>query len=687
MSTTPRLWKSQTQVNTTDAPPPMAGGLAFQLDGQVAPLANGGYVVVWTDMSRAYAHDGRAIVGQRYDALGNKVGGEAAIAPFAGRDQYSPATAVLPNGNVAIAYVDLVVGGLSNQDIRVHIFSPDLLTLRRVDLIDTSGTSANDAFDPSITAFADGSYVVSYTIGSGSDTDIVAHIVSPNGTVGPQFDVENSTDNRNFSEVATLSDGNFVVVYQDEFGGSSTDTDIKYRIFSPTGTLVSVDFVPGANGAGLETDPDVAALRDGGFAAVWTSSNEIRASVLSNAAATIAAGIHVNTTTAGVQDEASVVGLADGGFLVTWEDDTANLVRAQRFDAAGHTVGAEFTVKNGVSPVDSPEAALLADGRIAYAVGDVSTGDPDVMTSIFSTAAPTDFNPNGISDILWQGSNGTPALWLMDGTNAVSVVAVGSFNPGPSWQVKDSGDFNGDGDSDILWQGTEGTPAIWLMDGTNVVSASAAGSFNPGPSWQVKDSGDFNGDGKSDVLWQSADGTPAVWLMDGTTATFVGAIGPFNPGPSWEIKGTGDFNGDGKSDILWQSADGTPAIWLMDGTTATFVGAIGPFNPGPSWEIKGTGDFNGDSKSDILWQSADGTPAIWLMDDTDVTFVGAIGPFNPGPSWEIKGTGDYNGDNRSDILWQSTDGTPAIWFMDGMNFISGSAAGSFNPGHDWHIIA
>ena len=42
MTTTPRLWKSATQVNTTDAPPPMSGGLAFQLDGQVAPLADGG---------------------------------------------------------------------------------------------------------------------------------------------------------------------------------------------------------------------------------------------------------------------------------------------------------------------------------------------------------------------------------------------------------------------------------------------------------------------------------------------------------------------------------------------------------------------------------------------------------------------------------------------------------------------
>ena len=79
------------------------------------------------------------------------------------------------------------------------------------------------------------------------------------------------------------------------------------------------------------------------------------------------------------------------------------------------------------------------------------------------------------------------------------------------------------------------------MDGINFVSTSAAGSFNPGPSWQVKGAGDFNGDGKSDILWQGSDGTPAIWLMDGTNAVSVGAVGPFNPGPSWQVKGSCRF--------------------------------------------------------------------------------------------------------------------------------------------------
>jgi hypothetical protein len=60
-----------------------------------------------------------------------------------------------------------------------------------------------------------------------------------------------------------------------------------------------------------------------------------------------------------------------------------------------------------------------------------------------------------------------------------------SFNPGPSWQVKGTGDYNEDGKSDILWQNSDGAPAIWLMDGMSTVGIGAAGSFNPGAAWHV----------------------------------------------------------------------------------------------------------------------------------------------------------------------------------------------------------
>ena len=678
MTTTPSLWKSPTQANTT--------GAGNQLDGQIAALNDGGYVVVWEDQSHVYQATGSAIVGQRYDAAGNKVGGEVNLSAFSSGSQTAPAITHLPNGNVAVAFVDTNAG---DQDVWALIFNSSLQLVGHVPIdID----DAIQTFNPSITAFGDGGYLVSYTATPGPG-HLFGRIVST--TLSAPFSIDNQPGAYDLSEVATLSNGNAVAVYEDGLGGT---TDIKFGIFTPTGTQVTgPSFVFGGAGAGSETDPHVAALHDGGFVVVWTDPDsttftDIRATLYSNDG-TVDVGFRnvlVNTTTNGIQDSADVMALADGGFLVSWLDHIGFFIRAQRFDAAGHQIGSEFVVTDDHDFAQSlgVEAAQLTDGRIAYAVDGIPSGlNEDVKTSIFTIDTRSDFNANGLSDILWQGSDGTPALWLMSGTTAVSVGAAGAFDPGPSWHVKHGGDFNGDGRADILWQNDDGTPAIWLMNGTNAVSVGAAGAFNPGPSWQIQGTGDFNGDGRSDVLWQGQDGTPAIWLMNGLTATANGAVGPFNPGPSWQIKAIGDFNADGRSDILWQGSDGTPAIWLMNGMNFLSGGVAGSFNPGPGWQIKGTGDFNADGRSDILWQSSDGTPAIWLMNGMNAVTVGAVGPFNPGPSWHVEGTGDYNGDGRSDILWQSDDGTPAIWFMNGMNFLGGAAAGSSNPGHDWHVIA
>jgi large repetitive protein len=216
MTTTPQLWKSLTQVNRTDA--------GFQLDGQIAGLLDGGYVVVWEDESKTYNPSGDAIVGQRYDGFGNKVGGEVKLSGFITGDQFSPAITALSNGNVAVAFGDQRSGDL---DIYVRIFDP-ALQLVRVDPIDTDNTI--QTVDPSITALAGGAYVVSYTLQkNSSENDFMARIVSPTGVVSAPIDVDNATFVQLSSEVATLSNGNFVVVYEGSHEFAPTQTDIDFR--------------------------------------------------------------------------------------------------------------------------------------------------------------------------------------------------------------------------------------------------------------------------------------------------------------------------------------------------------------------------------------------------------------------------------------------------------------------------
>jgi hypothetical protein len=42
-------------------------------------------------------------------------------------------------------------------------------------------------------------------------------------------------------------------------------------------------------------------------------------------------------------------------------------------------------------------------------------------------------------------------------------------------------DFNGDGKSDIVWPNDNGTPSIWLMNGTSVLSSATLPSSGPAP--------------------------------------------------------------------------------------------------------------------------------------------------------------------------------------------------------------
>src|SRR5215207_8375075 len=117
MVATPTLWKPLSKINaTTDA--------SVQVDGQIAALGDGGYVVVWTDASLVHNPFGTTIVMQKYDALGQKVGGERMVVPFLGSNQISPAVTAMPDGGIAVAYVNLVSNG--QNDILARRFDVNL---------------------------------------------------------------------------------------------------------------------------------------------------------------------------------------------------------------------------------------------------------------------------------------------------------------------------------------------------------------------------------------------------------------------------------------------------------------------------------------------------------------------------------------------------------------------------------
>jgi uncharacterized repeat protein (TIGR03803 family) len=348
--------------------------------------------------------------------------------------------------------------------------------------------------------------------------------------------------------------------------------------------------------------------------------------------------------------------------------------------SGSETVLHSFTGSDGAYPA----AGLIADAAGNLYGTTVEGGVSDLGTVFKLSGAGTplsenpqtsDFNAAGKSDILWQNTNGQPAIWLMNGTTPTTEALVGA-NPGTSWRIVGAGDFFGSLYSDILWQNLNGAVAIWQINQTAVAASAVIG--NPGTSWHVIGSGDFNGDGYSDILWQNTNGQVVIWEMNGTKVIGGGVVG--NPGTAWHVIGSGDFNGDGYSDILFQNSNGQVVIWEMNGTKVTGGGVVG--NPGTSWHVIGSGDFNGDGYSDILFQNTSGAVAIWEMNGLKVIASAVIG--NPGTSWHVIGSGDFNGDGYSDILFQNTNGQVVIWEMNGTKVIGGGVVG--NPGIGWRAI-
>ena len=253
-------------------------------------------------------------------------------------------------------------------------------------------------------------------------------------------------------------------------------------------------------------------------------------------------------------------------------------------------------------------------------------------TANVSSGANNDFNGDTKSDLLLQRNpNSAHPDVMVELLNGMTIASSGTTSETKGWHVEAAGDFNGDGKSDIVLQNTDGTPQIWLMNGTSVTSTVTLA--DPGSAWHVIAAADFNGDGSPDLLFQNDNGTPMIWEMNGTSVTSTATLP--NPGSSWKVIGAGDFNGDGNSDILFQKNDGTPMIWEMNGTSIISSAVL--TNPGAEWTAIGTSDFNGDGMADILFQRSNGPPMIWEMNGTSV--VTSFTLPSPGPQWKLQDDG------------------------------------------------
>lgn len=175
--------------------------------------------------------------------------------------------------------------------------------------------------------------------------------------------------------IAALNDGGFVVTW----GSSGQNGDGVLGVYAQRFNASGVP-VGGEIHVNTYTPLDQyyimpTALADGGFIVTWASNGQdgdlfgIYAQRYDAAGATVGGEFRINTTTTGSQCYSAIAGLNDGGFLVTWtsdgQDGSSNGIYAQRYNASGGAVGGEFRINSTTSgSQESSKIAVLDNGDI-----------------------------------------------------------------------------------------------------------------------------------------------------------------------------------------------------------------------------------------------------------------------------------------------------------------------------------
>ena len=651
-----------------------------QIESDIAVLDDGSFVIVWSDQEGVVGDtDGASIRAQRYAATGAPIGNEYQLNAQTIGNQVRPAVAAINGGGFVVTWTD--ASGVSDgsfSGIVAQMFDAAGSYVGNQFLVNTQTFSTQSS--PAIARLTNGGFVITWSDTVGSS--IKAQVYAAGGaTVGGELTVNTqATGTQDHARVAGLSNGRFVIVWDDDSGtlGDGSGIGLKAQMYDAGGTTIGGEFLVNTTLAGDQTSPDIAALPGGGFVVSWTDSEaggSIRAKLFDGAGARVGDEFMVNIPTGAQfgQSGSSVSALANGGFVIAWSVGVSVLdtdSRAQAFDATGAKVGAEFPVNTPTANFQTVSASAgLQNGGFAIVWTDGSTtlGDPsglNVKAQLYQDSLPSnDFNGDFKSDILWREAGGQFAEWQMNGAQVVSNTGVAV--PGNDWRFQDTGDFGGDGKSDVLLRHTSGQVVLWQMSGDHIDSNTAIQTVSN--DYHIQGVADFDGDGKSDVLFRHDSGQVVLWQMNGDTIIKNTAVA--TPSRSYHIEGVGDFNGDGKNDVLIRHDSGQVILWQMNGDKVTLNTPVGEVSQ--QYHVQGIGDFNGDSKSDILWRHDSGQVVLWQMDGDKVTSNTAIAVVSN--DYKIQDVRDYDDDGMSDVLFRHDSGQVVLWQMNGDQVVSNTA--------------
>jgi len=299
-----------------------------------------------------------------------------------------------------------------------------------------------------------------------------------------------------------------------------------------------------------------------------------------------------------------------------------------------------------------------------------------------------DVNGDGREDLVYSSSTGAGTWTVM-----LALASGGYDNPAASVNANTNytgavaTDYNADGLEDLLVPLSGGT--WWVMLGN---ASGLAAAVDTGAPASVTGSNaraiDLNGDGYEDLVWADKSGTfdtggdairYRLRLVGGGYSGTVSTL--FSMGVNEELdtvfgapnfrRGVPDFNGDGRGDIIYQRIGRTgdppdsPYAFNYQSNVLCTGAWLATAGRGASG-VEYFGDFNGDQMDDFIFLNQS---ALWqLRLSRGTSFTADIGAGNPAIVF------DWDGDGYDDVLFNS-GGTMQVRRATGEGFVSAVSTG------------
>ena len=201
-----------------------------------------------------------------------------------------------------------------------------------------------------------------------------------------------------------LNNGNIIVVWEDGDVGGGVD-NIVGQLFSPGGTKIGGEFTIDSSSSNT-ADPSVAALTDGRFIVVWEdmagdgSGSAIKGQVFTSGGDKSGEAFTVNTSTTSDQKYPTVTALAHGDAFVTWTDydGSTSDIYSQVLDLQSYVGDGSAETVHGGSLGDHLDGGAGADALYG-------NGGDDVFANV---------TLDDLDDDVFDGGAGTDTLDLDD---------------------------------------------------------------------------------------------------------------------------------------------------------------------------------------------------------------------------------------------------------------------------------